>query len=356
MNSNGIKPKCDEFPLISLKMTGICQSCGKPVRSGAHFCSFCGASNTIRAKETGVCPSCGSSVKSNAHFCYSCGDSLRISKGPDIEPHEDDIALKGQSDTLNKRFRTVIKVVDVGRVLNALEPPADEGFAGIEFFPISVYTDVEDTKYITDADLLFIVVDSSDEAAVRIAGTLAQAARNRSSSVLMFSVVLYQFNHTPKTLARLEMESDALIAIPHNSSTFFHESVLKAFSEVLHVLIQCVAKLLASDTVIGVDFEDFKALFTGAGKLFLGIGVGAGEDRSTAAVREALDKPVTERLAAKFRKVLVYLEGNDSFTLSEFTKALKLVNEASTGDALIVWGAAVNPDMGDSVKVIVIAA
>ena len=135
MNSYGTNPQCDECPLCSLKMIGACQSCGKPVRSGSHFCSFCGSPNTKRAKETEVCPSCGASAKSNAQFCSSCGDSLRTPQESGMKPEVSDIVSQGRSDASNERRRTVIKIVDVGRVLVAPEPVThDEEVAGVEIF------------------------------------------------------------------------------------------------------------------------------------------------------------------------------------------------------------------------------
>jgi cell division protein FtsZ len=283
---------------------------------------------------------------------------LRTPKEPEAKPEVNDIALKGQSDTWSERPRSpIVKVVDVGRVINTSELAAREEIANVEFFSVGVDSNIENIQDATNADLLFIIVDSDDEAATCVACTLAKAAKFMGA--LVFSVALSrsgQLNDDfPETLASLETETDALFVMPPESEAFSPECNSKAFTDVLHVLLRYVTNLLAPEMIIGVDFDEFKAVFTGAGRIFLGIGTGEGSERAVLAAREALDNPVTVRSPANFRKVLVCLEGDDSLTFSEMKRTLEII--AETSEAItIIWGNIVNSDMGDAMKVIVIAA
>lgn len=60
------------IPRIS-GVTEVCGSCGEPVRSGADFCSNCGAETS--ASGAAFCSSCGTELSGDERFCPGCGET-----------------------------------------------------------------------------------------------------------------------------------------------------------------------------------------------------------------------------------------------------------------------------------------
>ena len=88
----------------------------------------------------------------------------------------------------------------------------------------------------------------------------------------------------------------------------------------------------------------------------MGIGFGEGANRAVDAARQAISNPLLESASIDGAKsVLVNLAGGDSLTLQEYQDVVELVTENCSDDALIIAGQAYNPELGDQIKVTVVA-
>jgi cell division protein FtsZ len=92
------------------------------------------------------------------------------------------------------------------------------------------------------------------------------------------------------------------------------------------------------------------------GNALMTIGYGEGEERVTEAVSNAMDNPLLEDISIKgATQMLVYVSGGEDFSLVEYDEAVKAITKDVHPDANVISGMYINPDMGDSIRVTVIA-
>jgi cell division protein FtsZ len=105
-----------------------------------------------------------------------------------------------------------------------------------------------------------------------------------------------------------------------------------------------------------VDFADVKTVMQDAGTAVLGIGRGSGEDRAAQAANRAISSPLLETSMEGARGVLLSVAGPGSMSLHEVNEAATAVADHCDADADIIFGAVVDDDLGEELKVTVIAA
>ena len=155
---------------------------------------------------------------------------------------------------------------------------------------------------------------------------------------------------------------DTLILIPNQyllkvaeNNTPIKQAFLMA-DDVLRQGVQGISELITEPGEINIDFADVRTVMKGKGDALMGIGIGEGETRALDAARQAISNPLLENTSIKGAKsVLVNLCGGDGLTLQEYQDVVELLTENCDPDALIIAGQAYNPDLGDSIKVTVVA-
>jgi cell division protein FtsZ len=136
-------------------------------------------------------------------------------------------------------------------------------------------------------------------------------------------------------------------------------SVLNAFKmadEVLLQGVQGITDLITTPGLINTDFADVKMIMNNAGSALMGIGYGSGEGRSLAAARNAISSPLLEASIEGARGILLTISGGSDLGLFEVNEAAEVIHGVAHPDANIIFGAVIDDDMGDEVRVTVIAA
>lgn len=94
----------------------------------------------------------------------------------------------------------------------------------------------------------------------------------------------------------------------------------------------------------------------GKGDALMGIGFGEGANRAVDAARQAISNPLLENASiAGAKSVLVNLSGSENLTLQEYEDVVELITQNCDENALIIAGQAFNPELGDRIKVTVVA-
>ena len=102
--------------------------------------------------------------------------------------------------------------------------------------------------------------------------------------------------------------------------------------------------------------SDVRTVMKGKGDALMGIGFGEGSNRAVDAARQAVSNPLLENASIEGAKnVLVNLSGSDTLTLQEYQDVVEIITEKCAEDALIIAGQAFNPELGDRIKVTVVA-
>jgi cell division protein FtsZ len=161
---------------------------------------------------------------------------------------------------------------------------------------------------------------------------------------------------------KLKEKVDTLIVIPNdrlltvaNDKT----SVLNAFKMADEVLLQGVSgitNLITTPGLINTDFADVKMVLSQAGSALMGIGQASGDDRAVNAAKAAISSPLLEAAIDGARGVLMNITGPSSMGLFEMNAAAEIIHGVAHPDANIIFGTVIDDEMGDEVKVTVIAA
>jgi len=195
------------------------------------------------------------------------------------------------------------------------------------------------------------------------------AALAKEMGILTVAVVTkpFQFEGTRRMvqaeegISNLKDKVDTLIVIPNQRLLEVIDkkmTLLEAFHVTDSVLgqgVQGIADLITMPGLINVDFADVKTIMTSAGSSLMGIGTGVGENRATTAARTAIASPLLEISIEGAKGVLFNITGGPDLTMSEVDEAAELIASAVDPDANIIFGATIDENLVDQVKITVIA-
>jgi cell division protein FtsZ len=125
------------------------------------------------------------------------------------------------------------------------------------------------------------------------------------------------------------------------------------------ILLQGVAgitNLITTPGLINTDFADVKMILTSAGSALMGIGIASGDNRAVVAAKDAISSPMLEAAIDGARGILLNITGPSSMGLFEVNAAAEVVHGVAHQDANIIFGTVIDDEMGDEIKVTVIAA
>lgn len=224
------------------------------------------------------------------------------------------------------------------------------------------------TELLTGADMVFITAGMGGGTGTGAAPVIAKVARELG--ILTVAVVTKPFPFEGRRRAKVAEEGikelrdnvDSLITVPNERLLPVlgkNISLLKAFGEANNVLlnaVQGITDLIMRPGLINVDFADVQTVMKEMGMAMMGSGSATGEDRSRVAAEAAIHNPLLEDINLKgARGVLVNITANDEVGLSEFTEVGNIIEEYASEDATVVIGCAIDPSVGEEMRVTVVA-
>jgi cell division protein FtsZ len=155
---------------------------------------------------------------------------------------------------------------------------------------------------------------------------------------------------------------DTLIVIPNQrllSIAEMNTRLTDAFLMADQVLLEAtrgISDLIATRGLVNVDFADVRTVMKEMGDAMMGAGVGKGDNKAEAAARMAINSPLLEDVNIGGAKgVLINITGSPDLTLFEVNEATSVIYDAAGSEANIIFGAVINPDLEDEIRVTVIA-
>lgn len=302
--------------------------------------------------------------------------------------------------------RTKIKVIGVGGAgKNAIDHMIENEVHGVEF--IAVNTDAQDLKMskaknrlligktkthgqgaganpevgraaalegeddihemIGDAEMVFITCGMGGGTGTGAAPIIARIAREHGCLTVGICTKPFQFegpqrmNNAVAGLEELRQYVDTLIVIPNQrllQIVDVHTSVLDAFREADNVLrkgVQGIAEIIAIPGLINVDFADVKAVMANKGTALMGIGAASGENRAIEAARHAIHSSLLEVTIDGATDAIVNITASQELSLKEVDVAIAEIRNNCGKDLNIIYGTAINNDLGDEIVITVVA-
>lgn len=164
-----------------------------------------------------------------------------------------------------------------------------------------------------------------------------------------------------EALADLSDKVDTIIAIPNDKILEIIDkktSLLDAFlvsDNILHQGVHGIAEIITGAGLINVDFADVKAIMEGAGSSLMGVGEARGENRAIEAAKLAIENPLLDLSIDGAQGILFTVAGGKNLTMDEVNEAAKIITQSSDPEAKIIFGAIIDENLKDSVKITVVA-
>lgn len=222
-------------------------------------------------------------------------------------------------------------------------------------------------EVLADADMVFLTCGLGGGTGTGSSPVVAEIAKKLN--ILTVGVVTkpFAFEGTRRMLvaeeglANFRDKVDTLITIPNQRLIDVVDkklSLIEAFRVADSVLgqgVQGISDLIVMPGLINVDFADVRTIMQNAGSALMGIGTSSGENRASAAARMAISSPLLEVSIDGAKGILFNITGGSDLAMSEVDEAAKIITSAADPDANIIFGATVDENMVDIVKITVVA-
>ena len=222
-------------------------------------------------------------------------------------------------------------------------------------------------EVISGADMIFLTAGMGGGTGTGAIAVIAEAAKEQG--ILTVAVVTKPFDFEGKKKKRvaeegiieLEKYVDSLIIIPNQKllpvlgSNLSLMNAFKAANDVLLDAVQGITELIIHPGLINVDFADVKTVMTDMGTAIMGSGSASGENRAREAAEKAIACPLLDDVDLQGANgILVNITAAD-MDLTEFDEIGSIMYAFASEEADMKIGTAINPDMGDEIKVTVVA-
>lgn len=218
------------------------------------------------------------------------------------------------------------------------------------------------------ADMVFVTAGMGGGTGTGAAPTVARIARELGALVVGIVTLPFTFegrkrgSQGTEGMEWLKEEVDTLIVIPNDRLLKVvprDTPLLEAFRVADNVLYQAtkgISDLIMVPGLVNLDFADVRSIMAGMGDAIMGTGTAKGESRAAEAAGVAISSPLLEDVDIRgARGVLVNITGDPNMSLHEIGEVTALVQEAVGADANLIFGAVVDPDAGEEMRVTVIA-
>jgi cell division protein FtsZ len=308
--------------------------------------------------------------------------------------------------TQNGNYLAVIKVVGVGGGgTNAVNRMVESGLTGVEF--IAVNTDAQalldtdaDVKIhigskatrglgaganpevglaaatesrdelkeaLKGADMIFVTAGEGGGTGTGAAPVVAELGRELDA--LTVGVVTKPFAFEGRRRAEqaevgiqnLRERVDTLIVIENDRLLQVVEKttpILESFrmaDDILRQGVQGITDLITVPGLVNLDFADVRTIMRDAGSALMGIGTASGESRASEAAKAAISSPLLEESVEGATGILLNITGGNDLGLFEVNEAAELIHSAADAQSNIIFGAVIDPALGDDIRVTVIA-
>jgi cell division protein FtsZ len=230
----------------------------------------------------------------------------------------------------------------------------------------------EDHERISDvlrgADMVFVTAGMGGGTGTGSAPEIAKIARNHGA--LTVGVVTKPFNSEGEAkmkiaedgISKLREAVDTLIVIPNQNLLKIidrktpYRMAFRIADDVLRQGVQGISDLITKTGEINTDFADVESTMKGQGDAHMGIGRRGGDNRAKDAADAAIDNPLLEDASIQgATRILLNISGPEDISMFEIEEIRDTIRSKAHPDVILIDGITYDPEMGDDIKVTVIA-
>lgn len=217
------------------------------------------------------------------------------------------------------------------------------------------------------ADMVFVTAGLGGGTGTGAAPIVAQIAKDVGALTIGVVTRPFTFEGNRRMqsselgMDKLKEHADTLIVIPNDRLLQIMDkraSLTDSFrmaDDVLRQGIQGISELITVPGLINLDFADVRTIMREGGAALMAVGKASGEDRARVAAEQAISSQLLDITIDGARGVLFNVTGGPSLTLFEVNQAAAIIRETSHPDVNLIFGAVIDPDAGDEIRITVIA-
>lgn len=217
------------------------------------------------------------------------------------------------------------------------------------------------------SDMVFITAGMGGGTGTGAAPVVAQIAKEIGA--LTIGVVTRPFafeggrraKAAEKGTEALKQHAHTLIVIPNDrllqivAKNVGLQQAFRLADDVLRQGIQGISELITVPGLINLDFADVKTIMSEGGAALMAVGEASGEDRAKIAAEMAISSQLLDVTINGSRGILFNVTGGPSLSLFEVNQAAAIIKETAHPDVNLIFGAVLDENMGDKVRITVIA-
>jgi len=220
---------------------------------------------------------------------------------------------------------------------------------------------------IAGADMVFLAAGMGGGTGTGSVSVVAEMAKQSGALTIATVTKPFSFEGSRRMqvaeegISTLLTKVDTLIIVPNDrilelsDTKTSVDNAFKMADEILCHAVQSIAEVITVPGMVNLDFADIRAIMKDAGPAWMSIGRGSGQNRAVNAAKEALASPLLDVSITGAKGVLFNVCGGSTLTLFEVSDAAKVISEAVDPEANIIFGVNVDPNMGNEVRLTLIA-
>ena len=216
------------------------------------------------------------------------------------------------------------------------------------------------------SDMVFITAGMGGGTGTGAAPVVAKVAREQGALTIGVVTRPFLFEGTKRSqsaelgIERLKEHVDTLIVIPNDrllELTDKRMSLTESFrmaDDVLRQGIQGISELITVPGLINLDFADVRSIMSEGGAALMAVGQASGDDRARLAAEQAISSRLLDVTIDGARGILFNVTGGPNMSLFEVNQAAAIIRETAHPDANLIFGAVIDEQMGDEMRITVI--
>ena len=151
----------------------------------------------------------------------------------------------------------------------------------------------------------------------------------------------------------ITVSNEKLLEIIDKRTTFIDS--FKMADNVLRQGVQGISEIITVPGIINADFADVKTIMSGTGTALMGVGQASGENKAVEAVKAAINSVLLETSINGAKGIVFTITGGNDLSMSDVSDAAKMINSLADKDARIIFGAVIDENLGDEIKITIVA-
>ncbi|MBI1281811.1 MAG: cell division protein FtsZ [Anaerolineaceae bacterium] len=217
------------------------------------------------------------------------------------------------------------------------------------------------------ADMIFIACGMGGGTGTGASPVVAQIAKELGALTIGVVTRPFSFEGTRRQqsaesgIEALKSQVDTLIVIPNDRLLQIADkraSLQQAFSladDVLRQGIQGISELITVPALINLDFADVRTIMSEGGAALMAVGKANGDDRARKAAESAISSGLLDVTIDGARGILFNITGGPNLSLFEVNEAAAIIKESAHPEVNLIFGAQIDENMGDELRITVIA-